>query len=91
MWDKAQCGPPADRGIAQINAFGDLEDKEPLAHDLNKSAHAVMYEKQKTSKKQRKKNSRKPLNLNAVKALPTNFASLAKYSEESPWKPPSQA
>ena len=83
-WDKAQCGPPPNKGIAQINAFAGLDDEEPLADSLNKWAHAVIDEKQKISQKQRKKNSRKPLDLNAVKALPSDFASLAKIAKNHP-------
>ena len=61
------------------STFAELDTEEPeqLADSLNKWAHAVIDEKQKISQKQRKKNSRKPLDLNAVKALPSDFAYLA--------------
>ena len=87
-WDKAQCGPRADRGIAHINAFAGLKNETPLADALNKWAHAVIDEKQKTFQKQRKNNSRKTLDLNAVKALPTDFASLAKIAKNHPGNHP---
>ena len=85
-WDKAQCGPSVRHDAAQINTFAELDTEEPeqLADSLNKWAHAVIDEKQKISQKQRKKNSRKPLDLNAVKALPSDFASLAKIAKNHP-------
>ena len=30
-WDKGQCGPPADHGVAEINTFANLDAEEQLA------------------------------------------------------------
>ena len=95
---RCSCAPKRNTDVTHINSFAELDDgveelPEPTPYEsLNNWAHAVINAKSTTSQKARKSNSKNKVkaeiktieDLDIIKALPTDFAALAKIAKNHP-------
>ena len=96
-WDDARSDARPSTTFAHLNAFSELESEdiqpaEPIVEELNRWAHVVIDAKKQSSQRARKVKTLRnvksqissPEDLAFIKALPTDFAALARIAKQHP-------